>query len=209
MKGFEAGRKAFTVLRSQLLSDAVLAEELARSINMVLSRYNTQIYENRFLVGGSVERLIAAAFAAIGEPARTVGVSVTRTDLLVQDTHLSVKGVFRPKAAEIRLINTMGNSTGTAWNEPTIAVVSGLGIGYLDPGLLPDSTKRSKDAIAIPLKTVKQFWTEHERWRVTMPIEHSREDKVGSDVASRAVVDEILRYNFRRLRPFDSRSPDQ
>lgn len=207
MTHLKSGRTAFATLRNSLLSDDDLKDDVERAFDLLLSRYNTKIYENRFLVGGVAERIIAAAFIAIGHAAQKTGVTVTRTDLKVAGSDLSVKGSFKPGSRDIRLINTMGNSSEPIWNEPTIFVFSNFGIGYADPEILPDKTRRLKDALILKSRDIREFWESNPEFLVPLKIPYSRTDMEGSDVASRAVADEIFRYNMKKLKPFDGRSP--
>lgn len=203
---WDSPRTAFHALRSNLEADSELAGELKQCLTLLLTRYNTQIYENRFLVGGVVERIIAAVFVALGDRARTVGVEVTRTDIHVGGCSLSVKGSFRPKPRTIRLINVMGNSPDALWKEPTIFVISKCGIGYADPGLLPSATIRAADALELKVRPLLDLWEAQSKYFIPIDLPYSRDQKEGSDVASRIVADELLRYTTR-LRPFDRRTP--
>jgi hypothetical protein len=202
---FEPGRLAFAALRGAFEIDAALKADVSRCLELLLSRYNTQIYENRFVVGGVTERIIAAAFLAMGTKSKATGVHVTRTDISVGGANLSVKGAFSERSTTIRLVNVMGNSANAKWDESTIFVVSGLGIGYADPQLLPNTTRRTKDAIVLSRTPLKRLWLERPEYLYPLEIQFSRADKEGSDIASRLIADEILRY-AKRLKPFDLRS---
>lgn len=158
-------------------------------------------------MGGVAERIIAATFVAMGKIAQMHGVVVTRTDILVgKDLHISVKGSFRPKHRTVRMVNVMGESKEASWQEPTVFVISGIGIGYADPDYLPNATTRSSDVIELSQKLLGGLWEETPSLLIPMSIPFSRDDKTGSDVASRIVADEIFRYTTR-LKPFDKRNP--
>jgi hypothetical protein len=205
---FDAARVAFLTLVATLQSDAELCADVQSSFDRLLSRYNTQIYENRFIVGGVAERIIAATFVAMGKAALTMGVRVTRTDIAIGDVCISVKGAFRPGKSDLRLVNVMGDSPAAVWNEATIFVVSQKGIGYADPMLLPDATKRAKDAVLLKRRALYAMWESKPEYFMEMKLPYSREDESQSDVASRIVADELLRYT-KRLRPFDKRLPSE
>lgn len=204
---FAPARRAFALLSASLRNDPELKGEVEEAFRLLLTRFDTTVYENRFVVGGVAERIVAATFVAIGQPAVTEGVVVTRTDIKAGDANLSVKGVFR-RAYSVRLVNVMGKSTRAAWNEGTIVVLTGVGIGYADPDLLPDATKRVGDALVLPLKPVKALWQRNPDLLLQLAIPMSRADMQNSDVPSRLVADEIFRY-LKRLRPFDPRSAAQ
>lgn len=202
---FAPARLAFESLRAGLDGDAELRNDVGQCLNLLLTRYNTQIYENRFIVGGVVERIIGAAYVALGKSNKATGVHVTRTDICVGDISLSVKGSFRPRPTTMRLVNVMGDSINANWDEPTIFVFSEIGIGYADPELLPNATKRAQDAILLPVRPLFDLWRASPEFLFPMSIPFSRNEKEGSDIASRIVADEILRYS-KKLRPFDART---
>lgn len=206
MTHFADSRAAFGRLSFGLRNDPELADEVLRSFVLLLSRFNTAIRENRFIVGGVAERIIAAAFREIGDPSSNAGVEVTRTDIWVGGARFSVKGSFQPKRSSIRLVNVMGSAPNAAWEEGTIFVLAGMGIGYADPDLLPDRTRRRTDVIELPTRPLYDLWRDQPDLLVQMNIPAARDDVEGSDIASRVIADEILRY-MRRLKPFDPRSP--
>jgi hypothetical protein len=201
---FTSAFTAFIELKSALAIDDELRTDVQTALRNLLTRYNTQIYENRFIVGGVAERIVAATFVALGASVKRLGVNVTRSDISIGDTKFSVKGSFRPGSRSIRLINVMGDSKDAAWDEPTIFIISGRGIGYADPSMLPGKTKRAKDVIELPSKPLFELWQARPELLFAMDIPFSLEDRDRSDIASRIVADEILRYT-KRLKPFDTR----
>jgi hypothetical protein len=209
MSRFDGARSAFSLLASALRDENDLRVDVERAFEFLLARFNTRIYENRFVVGAVTERIIGAAFKALGQRALTCGVQVTRTDLFVAGTNISIKGVFKPKHKEVRMVNVMGDSKSAAWNEPTIFVLAGIGIGYADPEFLPRATRRVKDAVVLKLPPAIALWDAHPELLVKVAIPFSRDDVEQSDVASRVIADEIFRYGMKRLRPFDDRTPEQ
>ncbi|HMN40968.1 MAG TPA: hypothetical protein PKE29_08990 [Phycisphaerales bacterium] len=205
---YQPARDAFAALSTSLRDDGILRDDVEASFTLLLTRYNTQIYENRFLVGGVAERIIAATLVAMGKAAKNHGVRVSRTDICVGDVSLSIKCSFRPRPGNIRLVNVMGDSSGAEWSEPTIFVISKVGIGYADPDLLPNATTRAKDAITLPTRPLFDLWANDPSLLFDMDLPYSREDQDGSDVASRVVADEIFRY-AKKLKPFDKRTPEE
>lgn len=119
MSEFDQAREAFSLLAHALRTEEDLRSDVERAFEFLLARFNTRIYENRFIVGGVTERIISAAFVALGQRATNCGVRVTRTDIAVGDTSISIKGVFKPGHREVRVVNVMGDSTDARWNEPT------------------------------------------------------------------------------------------
>lgn len=57
---FENERGAFAAFRGGLEQNAQLRGEYLAATRAAVGRYNTSIYENRFVVGGVIERLTAA-----------------------------------------------------------------------------------------------------------------------------------------------------
>ena len=205
---FTQAREAFQAFALALRTNAELFGDVESAFRLLLTRYNTQIYENRFLVGGVAERIIAATFVAMGKTAKNHGVEVTRTDICVGGVNLSVKGSFRPRPSSIRMVNVMGASEAAAWKEPTVFVISARGIGYADPELLPGATTRARDVVQLPTRHLFTLWDTNPSLFIRMGLPFSRDDVAGSDIASRVVADEIFRYTTI-LKPFDKREPSE
>jgi len=203
---FAAERASFARLVAALRTDGDLRRDLERAFELLLSRYATSIRENRFIVGGVTERFIAAAFCAIDEQARNVGAVTEGSDVRVGDALFSVKGSFSG-SREFRLVNVLGESPSAEWRHGTIFVVSERGVGYADPGLLPGRTRRKRDAVVLPVRPVFELWEVQPELLAPIVIPRARRDQAGSDVASKTVADEILRYGMKKLRPMDPRPP--
>lgn len=208
MSNYDSARAAFHLLAHALRSDHEIRHEVEECYRLLLTRYSTSIRENRFIVGGVSERIIAAAFVALGHAAANTGVLVTGSDISVNGAELSVKSIFQQSPRSVRLVNVMGSSSEARWSEPTIFVISSVGIGYADPSLIPTGTRRTGDAIELPLRYVRELWSADSQWLVPVTLPYALQDESRSDVASRSVADEILRYT-RRLRPFDPRRPGE
>ena len=116
----------------------------------MLERYNTTIYENRFIVGGVVEVFTLALLRSGGVPANGYGDETARGDLILPNNkRLSVKGRFTKGKSSIRLINTMGDSI-PDWTTPTLFVLSNIGIVYGDPDMVDSKyLKKTKDALTL------------------------------------------------------------
>ncbi|RMG87595.1 MAG: hypothetical protein D6712_05385 [Chloroflexi bacterium] len=198
---FVTENEVFSHLANALRKDVDLRYDLELAFKMLLSRYATSIYENRFIVGGVAERFIAATFLAIGKNVLSYGDLQQGADLQVDDAIFSIKGSFSG-SRDIRLINVLGDSELAKWQHATIFIISGKGVGYADPDLLPNCTKRVKDAVVLNLYHVYNLWENEPKLLVNIDIPQSRRDASGSDVASKVVADEILRDSrMKRLRP--------
>lgn len=139
--------------------ESQLRSEYEKALAAVVEQYNTAIYENRYIVGGIVERLTVAAFRAAGVGAQLVGSQNRGADAqLPGGRSISVKAQFTQARTEVRMINTMGNST-TAWTEATIFVMSNVGVGYADPDLLNDAVVAKKDVVVLPWKALRNLWS--------------------------------------------------
>jgi hypothetical protein len=209
MSRFEPARLAFAQLADALGEQRDLRGDVERAFEFLLSRYDTKIYENRFIVGGVTERIIGATFVAMGRKFSNIGVRSTALDLSIDGTPLSVKGSFKPGHKDIRMVNVMGNSAAAAWEQATVFVIANVGIGYADPDLLTRATTRAKDAVILKTSKLLEFWEKNPKYLAKIQIPFSRSDIHGSDVASRVVADEILRYGMKRLKPLDTRTPEQ
>ena len=57
---------------------------------------------------------------------------------------------FYGARSRIRLIDALGDSA-ARWTAPTIFIIAERGIGYADPGLLPNATRAARDAAILPV----------------------------------------------------------
>lgn len=110
-------------------------EEYELAIRTLLERYNTTIYENRFVVGGAVEVFTFALLRIVGIDCTLYGDQAQAGDILLpNDRKLSVKGCFRG-VSDIRLLNQMGEGD-RDWGTATLFVVSGIGIVFGAPDMV-------------------------------------------------------------------------
>ncbi|MCX7911242.1 MAG: hypothetical protein N2505_06680, partial [Endomicrobia bacterium] len=157
---FEDARIIFKKFRKKFLKDLILQQEFLDAIRKVLSLYDTKIYENRFIVGGVVEFIVLAAFKGLGFRGRHIGKESERFDIeIINDNKIvmySVKSSFT--MSDIRLINVLGKSESTRWEEPTIFILPHLGIGYADKNMVDKNfLSRQQDVIIIKRKLLEKF----------------------------------------------------
>lgn len=127
---YTAERRAFDRLKADCPHDAKREYELA--IRTLPRRYNTTIYENRFVVGGAVEAFMCALLRSAGLDCTLYGSQARGGDILLpNDRKISVKGTFRGVTG-IRLLNRMGEGE-RKWTTATLFVVSGVGIAFGAP----------------------------------------------------------------------------
>ena len=145
---YNAERSAFKRLKEHCPPEALAEYQLA--VATVLKDYNTTLYENRFIVGGAVEVFTCALLRASGLNAALYADEEKAGDLLLpQGKRLSVKGSFTGGAAEVKLINQLGEGA-RRWDTATLFIVSEVGIVYGDPDLVaPEHIKQVADGLAL------------------------------------------------------------
>ena len=144
---YRVERRAFERLKADCPRDARLEYELA--IQTLIERYNTTIFENRFIVGGAVEVFTYALLRSVGIDCTLYGDQAHAGDILLPNGRkLSVKGSFRG-VADIRLLNQMGEGA-RGWDTATLFIVSGVGIAFGTPDMVEaDQIKDTGDAKVI------------------------------------------------------------
>lgn len=146
---YRAERRAFERLKTDCPPKA--RREYERAIRTLLERYNTTIYENRFIAGGAVEVFTYALLRSVGIDCTLYGDQAHAGDILLPNNRkLSVKSSFRG-VANIRLLNQMGSGA-REWDTATLFVVSGVGVAFGAPDMVEaDQLKDVGDA-----KTLKK-----------------------------------------------------
>lgn len=190
---FAAERAAFNKLKKAVESDTALKSDIEEALTELLERFSTQIYENRFVVGGVVEVILTAALRAAGVEARDVGLQEERIDIRIPEGGFSVKGHFRG-SGDIRLINVLGDSAQADWREATLFVLHGIGIGYADPDLLRDRgvIHRTGDAVVARYAVLRQFFQDEPHWLLKCRVPQSLQETTSSELVSRALAYQIL-----------------
>jgi hypothetical protein len=159
----------------------------------LIEEYNTTYRENRFIVGGAVEEMMAAALRCLGfADVRTVGVENIGRDIFVGDLGFSLKTSFTGRNEAIGMINKQGDSS-PVWVDPTIFVLAGRGIGYADPALLPNATRDGNDQVSLPRAPLYDLFDHDPQWLLhcDVPVKPPTGEPPRA-VASRAVAIEIL-----------------
>ena len=155
MTRYKQERRVFDRLKSDCTVEAKQEYELA--IHTLLERYNTTIYENRFVVGGAVEVFTCALLRVVGIDCTLYGSQATAGDLLLpNDKKLSIKGSFRGLTA-IKLLNQMGEGD-REWATATLFVVSGVGIIFGAPDMVEtDHVKATGDGKSLTASGLKHL----------------------------------------------------
>ncbi len=122
---------------ARLCSDcsAEAKTEYEQALAILAQRYNTTIYENRFVVGGAVEVFTYALLKSVGIDCTLYGDQANAGDILLpRDKKLSVKSRFT-RSGSIILLNKRGQGVRT-WNTATLFVLSGVGIVFGAPDMV-------------------------------------------------------------------------
>lgn len=207
IQNFSAERTAFRQFKQAVENDKVLKSDIEIALKELLGRFATTIYENRFVVGGALEVIMVAALRAAGIDATDVGAQEERLDIRIPNGGFSIKGHFSG-SGNIRLINVLGDSEQANWNEATLFVLHGVGIGYADPELLSSvgAIQRTSDAIVIRYSALRAFFGDHPEWLIECEVPQSVQDKDASELVSRAIARQILARTQKLHKALDSDS---
>lgn len=117
-------------------------QEYELAIATLLERYNTTIYENRFVAGGAVEVFTYALLRTVGIDCTLYGSQSLSGDiLLTNDRKLSVKGTFVGGPTNVKLMNKQGGGN-RQWDTATLFVVSDVGIVFGAPDMVDEQHVR-------------------------------------------------------------------
>ncbi len=199
--GFGRERAFFAEYRAGMLGDQGVSTAVVGAIGEVLSRYNTVVWENRFIVGGVVEQVLGASARALGIDVLNAGKRNQGYDLELPGevpAGISVKGVFASTGGKHNLVNvrnTGGKITLTdchkKWSRATMFVMAGVGIGYADREMNADLLSPSSDAVQISGRGLKEWWREHPAWVIELAIP-AKQSGPAVRVASDAVSMDVL-----------------
>ncbi len=174
---FTNERAFFMLYKEALESDLVLLAEIVAAVDAVLTRYNTTVWENRFIVGGVVEQIIGASARALGLEVQNAGKQNQGYDLELEGPSgvgISIKGVFATTNGLHNLVNVRSSSNDRdlreRWSTATIFVMSEVGIGYTDPRFGAGFLNTTSDALQISGRSLKAWWNENPEWLIDAPI---------------------------------------
>lgn len=156
-----SGSTHFDTFRDALAADPGLRSELEGAMRLNVDRVNPSDPGNRFVVGGAVEWLVAAAAWATNVLTIPGGHSVRGFDLMdLQDAARglwSLKAQTSIKKGAFRLTNGLGGS-GKGFVDPTVFVSPNLpGMVFIDPDLhtdVRDKVQVKSDAVVLPFRAV-------------------------------------------------------
>ena len=191
--GHAAARAAFARMRDLVQRRSDLKLGFERALEELVSRYDTRIYENRFVVGGAIEVFIGALFAAADLEVELVGKLDPRIDLALgpQRVGMSVKASLTGRNDDIRLLNVLGSAAAASWEDPTTFVIAGVGIGYADPGLLPGMAVRKADALVLPRAALRRLFADRPEFLLVCRVA-AKKGLSGGRLASRDAAMAVL-----------------
>ena len=190
---YPQARATFARFKAGLEVQQDVLNELLAAVALLIADYNTTYRENRFIVGGAVEEMVAAAMRCVGlEEVRSVGIANIGPDVFVGDQGFSLKTSFTGRREAIGLINKQGDSS-PQWVDPTIFVLGGAGIGYADPVLLPNATREGGDQVSLPRAPLYEMFRRNPDWLLACDVAiKPPTNEPPRSIASRAVAVEIL-----------------
>lgn len=153
---YAAERRVFDRLKSDCSDQAKQEYELA--FNTLIERYNTTIYENRFITGGAVEVFTYALLRSVGIDCNLYADQSKSGDLLLpNEKKLSLKGTFTGGASDVKLMNKLGVGS-RAWTTATFFVISEIGIVYGDPSMVdPQYVQPTGDGLSLKRRAVVEL----------------------------------------------------
>lgn len=146
-------RRVFERLKSDCSDRAKREYELA--FNTLMERYNSTIYENRFITGGAVEVFTCALLRSVGIDCTLYADQSKSGDILLpNDKKLSLKGTFTGGASDVKLMNKLGEGN-RSWTTATLFIISEVGIVYGDPNMIDDEhLKPTQDGLSLKRRAV-------------------------------------------------------
>ena len=129
--------------------------EFEAAVRELVYEYSTSNRENRFVVGGATEILLAAAMRACGIGSQDLGHASDGADILAtasaMSNRYSVKASYVRGWSSVRLVNFQGQGSATAWADATIFVSPKANIlfGSPDHPLLVEGVSHTGDALVL------------------------------------------------------------
>ncbi|MGC6484699.1 MAG: hypothetical protein ACON4P_03420 [Candidatus Puniceispirillales bacterium] len=192
-RSFYTEQQCFAALKQNTKQLAV--EEYVTALDILLRRYNTTIYENRFVVGGALELFTLFLLQNAGIAAQAYGDETAEGDLILpRNKMLSIKGVFTSGRHTARLINTMGDAE-PEWKTATLFVLADVGIVYGDPSMIDPAKHltKTRDALVLNASGLETIMS-REKNIFSMPIPRKPDTRMTrqSLKASEAVARQII-----------------
>lgn len=186
--------RAFSAFRGGITP--ALRREVEGALNELVYEYSPTNRENRFVVGGAVERIIAAAMRAAGVPVGNLGHDGLGADVGVYAAHLrddvlSLKATFQASTT-YRLVNFLGTSElrdvhPTMFIQPNV----GLVLGHSGHPLIANNISLRDDAIVLPSRCVKEHALKNPEWQIALDVPinpRATASKVASEEVAKAIL---------------------
>ncbi len=189
---FENARKKFKKIKGAFSNSEFKDQikEFKEALEILIQRYNTSNWENRFVVGGALEILFCALLNSMGFKAKWL--KEARYDLGIDGIKFSLKSNF-VSSGDIRLVNILGNEK-VSWKEPTIFFISELGICYADP-FMKLKTRHTNDALVINVGEIENLIKKKPDLCIIFPIpkkgKNSQEIKTASYDVAKSILENI------------------
>ena len=186
--------QAFAVLRAGLTGS--LRREVESALNELVHEYSPSNRENRFVVGGAVEWIIAAAMRATGVPVGNLGHEGLGADVAVyaealRENVFSLKATFS-KSTTYRLVNFLGKSAMPELH-PTVFVQPSVGLvlGHAGHPAIADNVVLKSDALVLASRHVKEHAEASPECRIEVEVPVNPKH-AATKVASQEVAKAIL-----------------
>ena len=185
-------RRIFDRLKTDLKNQTKI--EYENAFNVLIEKYNTSIYENRFITGGAIEVFTYALLRSVGIDCNMYGNQSLGGDILLPNQKLlSVKGIFTGGVNNVILMNKQGSGK-RKWNTATLFIISEIGIVYGDPNMVKTSNiKDRSDSLVLDKKGLIEIIKNNKNY-ITMKLNKKPPTETSgfSDKASVAVAKQIL-----------------
>lgn len=199
MTSYRYEREVFDVLRRTCSKDC--KKEYERAVKTLIYRYNTSVYENRFVVGGALEVFTLGLMRTVGIQCKLISDRSTGADILLEnDLMFSLKSSF-VGINDIRLINQMGKGKRN-WTTATLFILSDIGIVFGTPELVAKSeVQATGDAILLKKSGLKRLISDKNNiFSLSIPSKLPAKLASSSLKVSNAVARQILYdTNYRTL----------
>jgi hypothetical protein len=170
-----SGSQDFDRLRDGIASDPTLRGQLEASMAMLVERVDVSDPGSRWVVGSTVEWMLASAAFHLGLVTLPAGHATVGTDLELLRNKLrekfSVKASFS-NTSTYRISNGM-TGAGRGFVDPTIFLHPSFGIAFADPRLhvgLAATAKSEKDAVTLSIRQVRLHAESHPECVITLTV---------------------------------------
>lgn len=179
-KATSSGSPEFDKLRDKMSTDRALRNEVRDAIYALTEKINVSDRGSRFVAGGTIEWIVAAACYATGVVAIPDGHDADGFDLT--GVSAAVKGLFSVKSSlsktsAFRITNGI-NGAGKGFVEPTIFLHKRLGgMVFADPKRhtkLTSQAQTKADAVVLSLKTIIEHAEQHPECVIPLEIPYNQ-----------------------------------